>query len=70
MPAKTQEKKAIEFYTIQLSLLADGAVYAEMIATSADDQELGLLSQELIAARFVSIDEAIENIRVTAGSVS
>lgn len=56
-------RKAVEFYTIQLSQLPDGGMFVEMTATSVDDQEPQLLSQEITNVRVSSLDEALETIR-------
>lgn len=56
-------RKAIEFYTIQLSQLADGAIFVEMTATSVDEQEAQLLTQEIISERVVSIDATVTVIK-------
>lgn len=56
-------RKAVEFYTIQLSQLPDGAMFVEMTAISVDDQEPQLLSQEITNGRVGSLDEVLEMIR-------
>lgn len=63
MAINLEKRKAVEFYTIQLSLLADGGVFVEMTATTVDDQEPQLLSQEITAGRVGSFDDALETIR-------
>lgn len=64
MSATTQERKAVEFYTIQLSQLADGAVFVEITATAVDDQAPQLLSQEIATERVSSLQDALETIRL------
>lgn len=63
MSATTYERKAIEFYTIQLSQLADGTVFVEITATAVDDQAPQLLSQEIATERATSLQDALETIR-------
>lgn len=52
-------RKAVEFYTIQLAQLADGAVYVSLTATMVDEEEPQLLNQEIVSERVVSIDDAL-----------
>jgi len=63
MPATTHQRKAVEFYSIQLSQLADGAMFVEVTATTIDDQEPQLLSQEIATERVASLDDALTAIR-------
>jgi hypothetical protein len=62
--------KALEFFTIQLSPLADGDVFVAMTATMVDDQEAQLLNQEIVSDRVATIDDALALIseRVRASS--
>jgi hypothetical protein len=62
--------KALEYFTIQLSPLADGDVFVAMTATTVDDQEAQLLSQEIASDRVATIDDALVLIaaRVRASS--
>jgi hypothetical protein len=62
--------KALEFFTIQLSPLADGDVFVAMTATMVDDQEAQLLNQEIVSDRVATIDDALTLIsdRVRASS--
>ena len=39
--------RSIEFYNIELAPLADGRVYVAMLATTVDDEEPQLLTQEI-----------------------
>ena len=64
MAVNPEKRRAVEFYTILLSHLADGAVFVEITATAVDDQEPQLLSQEITAGRLGSLDEALEAIRL------
>lgn len=63
MPATMHRRKAVEFYSIQLSQLADGAMFVEVTATTIDDQEPQLLSQEIAAEHVASLDDALAAIR-------
>lgn len=64
MVGTSEKRKAVEFYTVQLSQLADGAVFVDITATAVDDQAPQLLSQEIFAARVSSLDEALQAIRL------
>ena len=63
MPDANAAWKAIEFYTIELSHLADGAMFVSMTATTVDDEEPQLLFQEITSERVVSIDDALAVIK-------
>ena len=39
--------RSVEFYNIELAPLADGRVYVAMLATTVDDEEPQLLTQEI-----------------------
>jgi hypothetical protein len=54
--------RSVEFYNIELAPLADGRVYVSMLATTVDDQEPQLLTQE-IARDTVTIEDALAVIR-------
>jgi hypothetical protein len=62
--------KSLEFFTIQLSPLADGNVFVAMTATTVDEQEAQLLNMEIAADRVATIDDALALIaeRVRASS--
>ena len=51
--------KALEFFTIQLSPLADGNVFVAMTATTVDDQDAQLLNQEIASDRVATLDDAL-----------
>jgi hypothetical protein len=55
--------KAVEFYTIELSQLADGGLLVSMMATTIDEEEPQLLSQEITRERVTSIDDALAVIK-------
>lgn len=59
MADNSTTRKAVEFYTIQLAQLADGAVYVSLTATMVDDEEPQLLSQEMIGERVASFKQAL-----------
>jgi hypothetical protein len=63
MPEANTAWKAVEFYTIELSQLADGAMLGSMIATTIDEEEPQLLSQEITSERVASIDDALAVIK-------
>ena len=56
-------RKAVEFYTIELSQLADGTIFVSMTATTVDEEEPQLLCQEIVNKRVISIDHALAAIR-------
>ena len=56
-------RKAVEFYTIQLARLADGAVYVSLTATMVDEEEPQLLNQEIVSESVASIDDALAVIK-------
>jgi hypothetical protein len=55
--------KSAEFFNIELAPLADGQVYVSMTATTVDDQEPQLLTQEIVSETVPSVDEALASIR-------
>ena len=55
--------RSIEFYNIQLAPLADGRVYVAMFATTVDDQEPQLLTQEIACESVATIEDALAVIR-------
>ncbi len=56
-------RKAIEFYSIELAQLADGTFHVSLTATTVDDEEPQLLSQEMASERVASIDDALAVVR-------
>lgn len=56
-------RKAVEFYTIQLAHLADGAIHVSLTATMVDEEEPQLLSQEIVNERVATIDDALAVIK-------
>jgi hypothetical protein len=63
MPDRNAARKAVEFYTIELSQLADGAMFVSMTATTVDEEEPQLLFQEITSERVASIDDALAVIK-------
>jgi hypothetical protein len=63
MCGKKAIRKAVEFYTIELSQLADGTIFVSMTATTVDEEEPQLLCQEIVSKRVISIDHALAAIR-------
>jgi hypothetical protein len=55
--------KSAEFFNIELAPHADGRVYVSMTATTVDDQEPQLLTQEIARETVTTIDEAVAVIR-------
>ena len=54
---------SVEFYNIELAPLADGRVYVAMLATTVDDQEPQLLTQEIACQNVATIDDVLAVIR-------
>jgi hypothetical protein len=68
--AETGEvRKAVEFYTIAIAELADGRFSVMMTATTVDDEEPQLLSQEIASECVRSIDDAFAVIRQGIGAI-
>jgi hypothetical protein len=61
-PAPTVIKSA-EFFNIELAPLTDGRVYVSMTATTVDDQEAQLLTQEIVRTTVATIDDALAVIK-------
>ena len=55
--------RSVEFYNIELAPLADGRVYVAMLATTVDDQEPQLLTQEIARNTVATIEDALAVIR-------
>ena len=55
--------RSIEFYNIELAPLADGRVYVSMLATTVDDEEPQLLTQEIACDTVATIEDALAVIR-------
>lgn len=52
-------RQAVDFYSIEVFQLIDGALFVTMTATSVDDQEPQLLTQEITSERVASIHAAL-----------
>lgn len=63
MMAGTTTHKAFESYSIEIALLADETYYVSLMATTIDDEEQKLLSQEIDTRRGVALDEVLAIIR-------
>jgi len=55
--------KAVESYTIELAQLADGGFHVSLTATTVDEEEPQLLSQEIASERVASLDDALAVIK-------
>jgi hypothetical protein len=55
----TSTRKAVEFYTIELAQLEDGGFHVSLTATTVDEEEPQLLSQEIASERVASLDDAL-----------
>jgi hypothetical protein len=55
--------KSAEFFNIELAPLADGTVHVSITATTVDDQEPQLITQEIVFDAAPTIDEALAIIR-------
>ena len=55
----TTTRKAVEFYTIELAQLEDGGFHVSLTATTVDEEEPQLLSQEIASERVASLDDAL-----------
>ena len=56
-------RKAVESYTIELAQLADGGFHISLTATTVDEEEPQLLSQEIASERVITLDDALAVIR-------
>jgi hypothetical protein len=56
-------RKAVEYFFAQIARLPDGTYYVSLTATSVDDEEPGLLNQEIESRRGVSLDEVLAVIK-------
>ena len=59
----TSTRKAVEFYTIELAQLDDGAFHVSLTATTVDEEEPQLLLQEIASERVATLDDALAVIR-------
>jgi hypothetical protein len=56
-------RKAVESYTIELAQLADGGFHVSLTATTVDEEEPQLLSQEIASARVATLADALAVIK-------
>jgi hypothetical protein len=56
-------RKAVESYTIELAQLADGGFHVSLTATTVDEEEPQLLSQEIASERVATLDDALAVIK-------
>ena len=56
-------RKAAEYFFAEIAQLPDGTYYVSLTATSVDDEEPGLLNQEIENRRGVSLDEVLAVIK-------
>ena len=59
-------RKAAESFTIELAQLADGGFHVSLMATSVDEEEPQLLSQEIAIERVATLDDALAVIKNSA----
>ena len=55
--------RSIEFYNIELAHRADGRVYVSILATTVDEEEPQLLTQEIARDTVATIEDALAVIR-------
>jgi hypothetical protein len=55
----TTVRKLVELYTIEMAHLADGTIHVLLTATTVDDDEPQLLTQENGSYRVPTIDDAL-----------
>lgn len=60
--------KSVEFFNIELAPLADGRVYVSITATTVDDQEPQLLTQEIVRDTVPTVADALAVIRASLTS--
>jgi hypothetical protein len=56
-------RKAAECFFAEIAQLPDSTYYVSLTATSVDDEEPGLLNQEIDTRRGVSLDEVLAIIK-------
>lgn len=61
-------RRAVEFYTIEVSHLVDGTMFVTITATSVDEKEPQLLTQEISSERVSSVDAVLALIGRGLGS--
>ena len=61
--APAAQRKCVEYYLIELAELADGKMHVSMTATTVDEEEPQLLSQEVFSERVDTIDDVLALIK-------
>ena len=56
-------RRAVEYFFAEIAQLPDGSYYVSLTATSVDDEERGLLNQEIDSRRGASLDEVLAVIK-------
>jgi hypothetical protein len=56
-------RKAVEYFFAEIAQLPDGSYYVSLTATTIDDEEPGLLNQEIDTRRGVTLDEVLTVIK-------
>ena len=56
-------RKAIESFIAEIAQIPDGTYYVSLTATTVDDEEPQLLTQEIDSRRGVSLDEVLAVIK-------
>lgn len=55
--------QSVEFFNIELAPLSDGRVYVSITATTVDDREPQLLTQEIVRDTVATVDDALAVIK-------
>ena len=61
--ACTNVRKAVVSFFAEIAQLPDGTYYVSLTATTIDDEEPGLLNQEIDSRRGVTVDEVLAVIK-------
>jgi hypothetical protein len=56
-------RKTVEYFFAEIAQLPDGTYYVSLTATTIDDEEPGLLNQEIDSRRGVTVDEVLAVIK-------
>jgi hypothetical protein len=62
--------RSVEFFNVEIAPLTDGRVYVSMTATTVDDQEPQLLTQEITRDTVATIDDALAVIKAGMTTVA
>jgi hypothetical protein len=66
----TSAIRSVEFFNVELAPLADGRVYVSLTATTVDDEEPQLLTQEIARDTVATIDDAFAVIKAGIARVN